>query len=191
MSDPVMGVDARRLRQRAAAAQARARELCLLAAELQAAADRAGQAPAGAAGPSAANLPRPEGSSVRSGVVGWEFFAFEDGIVEVAREDGRWRLRVAGREATARALDEGLEALLGLSNSEIARLTIRILDWQARAASDPPTDERARLRREAASLRRLLAREESKARPDSPLARAARQLLAERIDASGETRLSG
>jgi hypothetical protein len=83
-------------------------------------------------------------------------------------------------------LDEALEALLKLDNREIARLTIRILDWQARAAGDSPTDERARRQREAAALRRLLAQEESRATPDSLVAQAARQLLAERSGAGSE-----
>lgn len=78
-------------------------------------------------------------------------------------------------------LDAALEALLGLGSWEIAALMVRILEWelggQQRQADGGAEGRR---RRELGSLHRLLAQEEATGRPDSAVARAARELLAER-----------
>jgi hypothetical protein len=62
----------------------------------------------------------------------WRRFVYDQTAVDVARSPAGWHVRAGERQANNRLLDLALEEILSRSNSEIAKLTIQILDWQAK-----------------------------------------------------------
>jgi len=62
----------------------------------------------------------------------WRRFVYDRTAIDVARSPAGWHVRVGDRQADNRLLDLALEETLDVSNTEIAKLTIQILDWQAK-----------------------------------------------------------